>query len=124
MSLVSSSLIGPAASAMRQDPADRVDELARPERLREVLRRAGREPDRAVAIALVRREHDDGDVLGGFVGLDLTAHVEAVGSGTHVYVQEDEVGLLRRDQLERLVRVFRFDARQLLRGMSGAAGLR
>src|SRR6267378_991341 len=71
MSLVLSSLIDPA-SAVRQDSADRVDELERPERLREVLRRAGREPDRAVAVALVCGEHDDGNVLCRFVGLDLT----------------------------------------------------
>src|SRR5437016_13081219 len=97
MSLVSSSLIGPAASAMRQDPADRVDELERPERLREVLRRAGREPDRAGAIALVRREQARGDVLGRFVGLALTAHVEAFWSGTQAYVPDGAARLRRPD---------------------------
>src|SRR4030088_797110 len=87
MSLVLSSLIGAAASAMREDPADRVDELERPERLRQVLRRSGREPDRAGAVALVRGEHDDGDVLCRLVALDLAAHVEPVGPWAHIDVQ-------------------------------------
>src|SRR3979411_1237402 len=100
MSLVLSSLIGAAASAVREDPADRVDELERPERLRQVLRRAGREPDRSVAVALVRRGHDPGCVLCRLVGLDLAAHVEPVGPWAHIDVKENEVRLLRADQLE------------------------
>src|SRR2546425_2202458 len=119
MSLVSSSLIA-AALAVRQDAADRVDELERPERLGEVLRRAGREPDRAVTVALVRGEHHDGNVLGGLVSLDLAAHVETVGAGPHVDVQEDEVGLLRADEVERLVAVLRFDDGPPLRGQGDA----
>src|SRR5712691_3731783 len=97
MSLASLSLIG--ALAVRQDPADRVNELEWPERLGEVLRRAGGEADRAVAVALVRRKHHDGNVLRGFVSLDLAADVEAVGTGPHVDVQKDEVGFLRADQV-------------------------
>src|SRR5437879_568966 len=109
MSLVSSLPLIAAALAVRQDAADRVDELERPERLGEVLRRAGREPDRAVAVALVRGEHHDGNVLGGLVSLDLAAHVETVGAGPHVDVQEDEDGLLGADDVERLGAVLRFD---------------
>src|SRR5687767_8091837 len=58
MSLTSSSLIG-LPLAVRQDSADRVDELERPEGLGEVLRCPSREADRAVAVALVRGEHHD-----------------------------------------------------------------
>src|SRR4030081_1816557 len=63
MSLVLSSLLG-RTLAVRQAPASRMDELERPERLCEVLRPSGRKPDPAVAVALVRGEHHDGDVLG------------------------------------------------------------
>src|SRR5437773_2010699 len=120
MSLVSSLLIGPAASAMRQDPADRVDELQRAERLCQVLRRAGREADRAVAVALVRGQHHDRDIFGDFIGLDLAAHVEAIGARAHVDVQQDEVGLLGPDELERLIAILRLDNRPALRGQGDA----
>src|SRR2546428_3180122 len=119
MSLVSSSLISNAL-AVRQDAADRVDELERPEWLGEVLRRAGRESDRTITVAFVRGEHHDGDVLGGFVGLDLAAHVEAVRARPHVDVEKDEVRLLRPHQLERLVPILRFDDRPPLCGHGDA----
>src|SRR6266704_4097587 len=77
---------GMAGSAVREDPADSVDELERPERLGEVLGRADREPGLLVALALVRRQHHDGDVLGARLGLELTADVEAIRPGSHVDV--------------------------------------
>src|SRR2546430_3164323 len=74
-----------------EDPADRVDELERPEGLREVLRRAGGHADRAVAVALVRRQHDDGDLLRRRVGLQHLADLEPVRARAHVDVEQDEV---------------------------------
>src|SRR6266511_2403871 len=52
---------GMAGSAVREDPADSVDELERPEGLGFVLRRAHREPGLLVALAFVRRQHHDRD---------------------------------------------------------------
>src|SRR5436309_8409679 len=100
MSLVSSSPLIASALAVRQDAADRVDELERSERLGQVLGRAGREPDRAVTVALVRGEHHDGYVFARVVGLDLAADVETVGARPHVDGQQDEGGLLRPAERE------------------------
>src|SRR5207302_11424783 len=58
-----------ASLGVRQDPADRVDQLQRSEWLREVLRRTGGEADGAVAFRFVCSEHDDRDVLRLGVGL-------------------------------------------------------
>src|SRR6266545_1054382 len=93
---------GMAGSAVREDPADSVDELERPEGLGEVLRRAHRESGLLVALALVGRQHHDRDVFGAGLGLELPADLEAVGPGTHVDVEEDQVGLLGARELARL----------------------
>src|SRR5687767_679869 len=84
---------GIAGSAVREDPADSVDELERSERLGEVLRSPDGEPRLLVALALVRGQHHDRNVLCSWLGLELSADLEAIRPGAHVHVQEDEVRL-------------------------------
>src|SRR5712691_3062467 len=105
---------GMPGSAVREDPADGVDELERPERLREVLGRADRESCLLVALALVRRQHHDRDVLRARLGLQLSADIEAIRSGTHVDIEQDQVRLLSARELERLGAVLRLEDRPAL----------
>src|SRR5688500_8566700 len=81
---------GIAGSAVSEDPADGVDELERSERLCQVLRRADGEPRLLVGLALVRGEHDDGDVLRSGLGLELPADLEAIRPGAHVDVEKHQ----------------------------------
>src|SRR5688572_26496666 len=106
---------GIAGSAVREDPADGVDELERPERLGEVLRGAHGEPGLLVALALVRGEHHDRYVLCSRLGLELTADLEAIRPWPHVDVEEDEVRLLGPSELERLGAVLGLEDRPALR---------
>src|SRR5688572_398229 len=90
---------GIAGSAVREDPADSVDELERSERLGEVLRRPDGEPCFLVALALVGGEHHDWNVLCPGLGLELPADLEAIRAGPHVHIEKDQVRLLGACQL-------------------------
>src|SRR5438094_2631434 len=98
-----------------EDGPNGVDELQRPEWLREVLRGAGGEADRAIALAVMGGEHDDRDALRLVRGLELAADVESVRAGAHVDVEEHEVGLLGARHVEGLLPVLGLDDRPALR---------
>ena len=55
--------------ALTEDRVDPLHELAGAERLRDVVVRANLEPDLLVDVAALRRQEDDGHVLGGLAGL-------------------------------------------------------
>ena len=78
---------------------DPCDELARAERLRQVVVGADGEPDDEIRLGVAGGEHQHGDRA---VALDAPAHLEAVEAGEHE-VEDDEIGLepLRRRRRRR-----------------------
>ena len=76
-------------STRRSSAWTRATQLARAERLGEVVVGADRQADDEVGLGVAGGEHQDGD---GSLALDLAAHVEAVEPGEHE-VEHHEVGL-------------------------------
>src|SRR5215210_4123627 len=105
---------GMRGSAVREDPADCVDKLQRTEGLGQVLRRTDRKSCALVALALVRGQHDDRDVLRAWLRLELTADLESIRPGAHVDVEENQIRLLRARELERLSAVLCLEDRPAL----------
>src|SRR5262249_15117039 len=79
--------------------ADAGDQLARVERLAEIIVGADFKPDNAVDILLQRRKENDRHV--GAVGPEVAAHVEAGAVGQH-HVEHDEIDMVRRQLVAEL----------------------
>src|SRR5688572_2082574 len=85
----------------RPDPRQ---QLARRERLHDVIVGAAVETRDAIVLLAARRQHDDGDLLRLGIALELPRELEAADVGQHP-VHQDEVGALVGDRSARLARV-------------------
>src|SRR5262249_15299958 len=85
--------------APTQHRADAGDQLARVERLTEIIVGANLKADDAVDILFQCRKENDRHV--GAVGSEVAAHVEAGAVGQH-HVEDDEIDVMRRELVPKL----------------------
>jgi len=93
----------PLALHASQDGPDAGDELARAERLRDVVVGADTEADQDIGLVVASGEHDDGH---GSLGLDATAHLQPVETGKQE-IEHDDVGGDATDEVDTLRAVVR-----------------
>ena len=91
--------------AATEHRADARRQLARAERLRDVVVGAELQPDDLVDLGVARREHHDRHAR---LGTDLARHLEAGQLGEH-QVEEHEVRLVGLEPLQRRAPVARLD---------------
>src|SRR5882672_30209 len=105
-------VLGGGRRALRDGLAEQLidpfHQLARAERLRDVVVRADVEAQLLVDVPSLRGKEDHRNVLGRRARLDALAHLVAVELGHHD-IQHDEVGLLRLHLLESLFPIERGD---------------
>ena len=80
------------------DPAEQGDVV---DRLGEEVVGAGLQALYPVLGLVERRHHDDGNVVGGRVGLDAPAHLDAVDTRHH-HIEQNDIGTLALDGFQRI----------------------
>ena len=99
-----SSADAPRAARLRraaQDGADAGDQLARIERLAEIVVGAELQSDDAIDVVAARRQHQDGRVVRG---AELAQHVEAADARQH-HVQNQDLEVVQLELVERVAAV-------------------
>ncbi len=97
-------LAGQCRADAAHDRADPGNQLARGERLGDIVVRAGFQPAHAVVLCFARGEQDDGNVCGFLGAAQAAADLDAAGALDHP-VEHDQIGHLFAGQQQRLVAI-------------------